>query len=110
MNLDKRKDIRALQSDTHLELFLQLVDVLLARLDPLIGQIQVRLLVFLLVLNVSQLVRDLTVLITLRRQEHNTPCGQQVVCRLIKTNLYAESCHPPLLRVPSPDSSSSLSV
>lgn len=79
MNHDE-KDNMALQSDTHLQLFLQVVDVLLARLNPLIGQIQVSLLVFLLVVNVPQLVRDLTVLITLRKQVHNILNGRQVVC------------------------------
>lgn len=66
-------DIVDVQSDTHLELFLQVVHVLLARLYPLIGQIQFCLLVLLLVLNVSQSIRDLAMLITLRWREPGTP-------------------------------------
>lgn len=66
-------DIMDVQSETHLELFLQVVHVLLAHLYPLIGQIQFCLLVLLLVLNVSQSIRDLTMLITLRWRESGIP-------------------------------------
>lgn len=66
-------DIMDVQSETHLELFLQVVHVLLAHLYPMIGQIQFCLLVLLLVLNVSQSIRDLTMLITLRWRESGIP-------------------------------------
>lgn len=85
-------DIVDVQSDTHLELFLQVVHVLLARLYPLIGQIQFCLLVLLLVLNVSQSIRDLTMLITLRWREPGTPQQNVIACITDEKPAVAKGC------------------
>lgn len=57
------------RKSTDLNLFLQIVNILLACLLPLIVKIKLSLLKFFLVLKVTQPVRDLTVLVTLKEVE-----------------------------------------
>lgn len=67
-----RNDLRkkmGKKKSTHLNLFLQIVNILLTCLLPLIVKIKLSLLKFFLVLKVTQAVRDLTVLVTLKEVE-----------------------------------------
>lgn len=64
---DLRKKWR--KKSTDLNLFLQIVNILLACLLPLIVKIKLSLLKLFLVLKVTQAVRDLAVLVTLKEVE-----------------------------------------
>lgn len=67
-----RNDLRkkmGKNKSTDLNLFLQIVNILLTCLLPLIVKIKLSLLKFFLVLKVTQAVRDLTVLVTLKEVE-----------------------------------------
>lgn len=67
-----RNDLRkkmGKKKSTDLNLFLQIVNILLTCLLPLIVKIKLSLLKFFLVLKVTQAVRDLTVLVTLKEVE-----------------------------------------